>query len=31
MEDIKALMNELDEVEARCKEELTVIQRGKIA
>jgi DNA-binding transcriptional MerR regulator len=31
MEDIKALMNELDEVEARCKEELTVLQRGKIA
>ncbi|MFQ3234942.1 MAG: DNA-binding transcriptional MerR regulator [Paraglaciecola sp.] len=31
MKDIKALMNELDEVEARCKEELTLLQRGKIA
>lgn len=31
MDDIKALLNELDEVEVRCKEELTVLQRGKIA
>ncbi|MFT4939249.1 MAG: DNA-binding transcriptional MerR regulator [Paraglaciecola sp.] len=31
LEDIKMLMNELDEVESRCKEELTELQRGKIA
>ena len=31
LEDIKMLMNELDEVENRCKEELTELKRGKIA
>lgn len=31
LEDIQALMMELDEVEARCKDELTTIKRGKIA
>ncbi|MFT5674798.1 MAG: DNA-binding transcriptional MerR regulator [Paraglaciecola sp.] len=31
LDDIKILMNELDEVESRCKEELTELKRGKIA
>ena len=31
LDDIKMLMNELDEVESRCKEELTELKRGKIA
>ncbi|WP_166424880.1 MerR family DNA-binding transcriptional regulator [Paraglaciecola sp. 20A4] len=31
LEDIKALMMELDDVEARCKDELTTIKQGKIA
>ena len=31
LEDIHMLMNELDDVEARCREELTEIKRGKIA
>ena len=31
LEDIKMLMNELDEVENLCKEELTELKRGKIA
>lgn len=31
LDDINMLMNELDEVESRCKEELTELKRGKIA
>lgn len=31
LEDIHMLMNELDDVEARCREELADIKRGKIA
>ncbi|WP_158770592.1 MerR family DNA-binding transcriptional regulator [Paraglaciecola sp. L1A13] len=31
LEDIKALMMELDDVEARCKDELTTIKQGKTA
>lgn len=31
LEDIRMLMNELDEVEARCREELSEIKRGNIA
>ncbi|MEW9798654.1 MerR family transcriptional regulator [Alteromonas sp. CYL-A6] len=31
LEDIRMLMNELDEVEARCREELAEIKRGNIA
>lgn len=31
LEDIHMLMNELDDVEARCQEELADIKRGKIA
>lgn len=29
MEDIRLLMNELDEVETRCRDELAVLTRGK--
>lgn len=31
LEDIQMLMNELDDVEARCREELAEIKQGKIA
>ncbi|GAC35428.1 MerR family transcriptional regulator [Paraglaciecola polaris] len=31
LDDIKALMMELNEVEARCKDELTTLKRGTIA
>jgi len=31
LDDIKMLMGELDDVEARCREELAEIKRGKIA
>jgi DNA-binding transcriptional MerR regulator len=31
LDDINMLMNELDDVESRCKEELTELKRGKIA
>lgn len=31
LEDIQMLMNELDEVEARCREELTELTRGESA
>ncbi len=31
LDDITMLMSELDEVEARCREELTDLQRGKLA
>ncbi len=31
LEDIQMLMNELDEVEARCREELAEIKKGKLA
>lgn len=31
LEDIQMLMNELDDVENRCKEELNELKRGKIA
>lgn len=31
LDDIQMLMNELDEVETRCKEELSELKRGKIA
>jgi DNA-binding transcriptional MerR regulator len=31
LDDIKMLMNELDEVESRCKDELIELKRGKIA
>ena len=31
LEDIQMLMKELDEVETRCKEELSDLKRGKIA
>ena len=31
LEDIQMLMNELDEVEARCREELAELKQGKIA
>lgn len=31
LDDINMLMNELDEVESRCKVELTELKRGKIA
>ncbi|MBQ4829731.1 MerR family DNA-binding transcriptional regulator [Alteromonas sp. CI.11.F.A3] len=31
LEDIQSLMQELDEVEARCREELAELEQGKIA
>ncbi|WP_100658259.1 MerR family transcriptional regulator [Alteromonas flava] len=31
LDDIQMLMNELDEVESRCRDELTELERGKIA
>jgi DNA-binding transcriptional MerR regulator len=31
LDDIQMLMNELDEVESRCQDELNELQRGKIA
>ncbi len=31
LEDIQMLMSELDEVEARCREELAELKRGKLA
>ncbi|WP_100641675.1 MerR family transcriptional regulator [Alteromonas facilis] len=31
LDDIQMLMNELDEVESRCRDELSELERGKIA